>query len=400
LRCAVGQVVGPAIGRVGPPDWIERAGVEESGLPAVRVIHLADYGGPYPGSFVPMLRAVNDVAQQRGWSFEAVFTPIAAPRQWYSELARDGVGVRIAPTRRRGELTTWLREVLAEQDGPTVLHTHFTTFDLPAVANALWSSRVKVFWHLHSRFASGLRPTIKNATKFAVASRRVAAILCVSDELRDNAHARLAPDRRLLVFPNAIDLHHFLRATAQDRSDARAELGVPSGRPTLLHFGWHWETKGGELFVQTIAELLHAGVEVTGLCVGGGDPARAASERLGVEERVHVISPRDDVRTLYAAADVFVSCSRAEGAPFAVFEALATGTPVVASDIPSHVHVAETAEGCALAEREPRSFARVLQSVLSARAEGQYPVDLGELGRSLDVRAWANRLTELYVEKS
>ena len=56
----------------------------------VRLIHLAGYGGPYPGSFIPMLRAVMGAAERRGWSREAVFTPISRERVWLGELDEDG----------------------------------------------------------------------------------------------------------------------------------------------------------------------------------------------------------------------------------------------------------------------------------------------------------------------
>jgi glycosyltransferase involved in cell wall biosynthesis len=290
---------------------------------------------------------------------------------------------------------------LAERDEPTVLHTHFTSFDLPAIWAALGLANAIVIWHIHSRLESDLRSKLRNALKFAVAGRRVEAILCVSSDLRDSMRGRLAPDRRLVVFPNAIDLDHFARATAQERSAARAELGIPMDRALLVHFGWHWQTKGGDLFVRTIAELSRAGVEVAGICVGGGDPARAASARSGVEDRVLVTPPRDDVRPLYAAADVFVSSSRAEGAmPFAALEALATGTPVVASAIPNHVLLAECTKGCALAEGDPQALAQAVRSVLRARSAGRFPVDISEIAYRIDLSNWAERLLALYAERS
>jgi len=367
----------------------------------MRVVHLAAYGGPYPGSFVPLLKAVNDAAIRRGWSFEAVFTAIATERRWYAELQSDGILARVAPEGSRRELGDWLANLVAERDEPTVLHTHFTGFDLPAVAASSRHAETKIVWHLHTRLESGIVPRMRNALKFALLGRRVYAILCVSADLRDAVHRRLAPAERLFVFPNALDLTRFRPVTVQEREAARSELGIAAERPLLVHFGWDWETKGGDLFLESVSALAREGIDVTAMCVGGGQPARATSARLGIEDRVLVVSARDDVLTFYAAADVFVSSSRAEGAiSFAVLESLAVGTPVVASAIANHILLAEHAHGCVLAERDPRSFASALRSVLADRAEGRLTVDITDLAETLDLRAWAERLLDLYVEPS
>lgn len=67
---------------------------------------------------------------------------------------------------------------------------------------------------------------------------------------------------------------------------------------------------------------------------------------LGLEDSVHLtgLVPRDDVFVRCARADVLVSTSRGEGLPVAIIEAMATGCPVILSDIPPHRELADGAE--------------------------------------------------------
>lgn len=364
----------------------------------MKIIHLAPYASPYPGSFIPMLTAVRDGAIERGWSFEAIFPTSAAARPWLASMRADGTTIRIAPDVGQRAFATWLAAVVDEADRPTVLHTHFTGFDMPAAVVARRRPGVRVVWHLHTRLESGLLVTGRNAIRFGLVGRHVDAILCVSADLRDAARRRLAPADRLVLFTNAIDLQQFRRAQPDERARARSQLDAPVGGPLLVHFGWDWERKGGDLFLEAVAALSRDGLDVAALCVGGGEPARRTCARLGLEGRVLVADPREDVQTFYAAADIFISSSRAEGMPFAVLEALASGTPVVASAIPSHEPLAETATGCVIAELTPQAFADAIRSVLSARAAGEFPVSVGALASTLDLNSWAERLLDLYAD--
>jgi glycosyltransferase involved in cell wall biosynthesis len=73
------------------------------------------------------------------------------------------------------------------------------------------------------------------------------------------------------------------------------------------------------------------------LAIAGDGPLRGALtdqvERLGLEERVAFLGVRADVVALHRAAELLVLPSEGEGLPNVVLEALAAGTPVVATDV-------------------------------------------------------------------
>jgi glycosyltransferase involved in cell wall biosynthesis len=73
------------------------------------------------------------------------------------------------------------------------------------------------------------------------------------------------------------------------------------------------------------------------LAAGSGKDERGirrAIDRAGLADTFTLLGWRDDVADLYCAADLFVFASHREGLPVAPIEAMASGLPVIASDLP------------------------------------------------------------------
>ena len=122
--------------------------------------------------------------------------------------------------------------------------------------------------------------------------------------------------------------------------------------------------------MQAVRMLRERGVEAVGVTVGGGEPARLLRDELSLGHAMHVLDPTDDVRTLYAAADVFMSPSRAEGTPYSVMEALSSGTAVVASDIPGHSAIGAGIASCVITPHDPAAIAAARPPARARAARG------------------------------
>jgi glycosyltransferase involved in cell wall biosynthesis len=365
----------------------------------MRVIHAADYDAPYAGAFVPMLRAVATAVAERGGTLEVALADAARERTWVGELEQAGIPVSFAPAGDRRGSARCLAGLAAQGSDPTILHTHFASFDLPAVSVARERPATPVFWHVHRPPSRRRGLHVRSAVRFARAARRVDTILCSAPEIAAAVQSRHAPAERVVLLPDAIDLGRLPRRTRARTAEARRRLGLRAGARVLLHFGWDWDAKGGDLFVAAF-ERLREREELVAVTVGGGAAARAARERAGLGDQVlRVIEPVEDVATLYAAADVFVSTSQAEGTAFAVAEALACGLPVAATDIPGHAELAHRAGNVRLALREPEEVAAAVRSALAT--EPRLAEDMGSRARArvseqLDLHAWSERLVGLY----
>ena len=167
----------------------------------------------------------------------------------------------------------------------------------------------------------------------------------------------------------------------------------------LLHFGWDWQRKGGDLFLAAVRALLDRGRRVTALAIGGGEAATDLAHRLGIADAVVVRGPERRVQVLYAAADLFVSPSRAEGTPFSMLEALASGVPVAASSIPGQEAVGRGLAACRLVPLDALALADAIESLLDRDAEGAAADAAAAAARvrsEYDLQAWVERMLALY----
>ncbi len=364
-----------------------------------RILHMAAYGGAYSGSFIPMLEAARVAIESRGWTYEAVFTPGVERHRWYWELRDRGVRVRVAPRLTRRGAPAWTRAVLSEHSGPTLLHTHFSAWDVPASIAAARRDDAAVIWHLHSRLLDSGIAQVRNAARFGLLGRSVARILCVGPGIRDQAIARLAPASRTELLLNGIDLSRFAPMSISERREARTRLGLSAENEVLLAFTWDWESKGGPLLLDTVRELRRRGRDVHGVVVGSENLVRAESERLDLDRTVHAMAPTEAVTDLYGAADLFIAASVAEGTPFSVLEGLASGTPVVASDIVGHRFADDAMPACRLVALHAGAFADAAEAELDAEPSdraSRLAQTRGLIERDFSLERWTRRLMDIY----
>jgi glycosyltransferase involved in cell wall biosynthesis len=177
------------------------------------------------------------------------------------------------------------------------------------------------------RFAGGARVrALRGARDRAL--RRVDHLVCPSSYLASLAVSWGVPAERVTVIPNAAPPLPELPT----RDEARAELGV-SG-PTLAFAGRVTKQKSLGIALDALGR-----VRDVELVIAGDGPdleaVRGEVSRRGLDGRVRFLGPlgREGVLTLFRAADASLLTSSWENFPHTVVEALAVGTPVVATAV-------------------------------------------------------------------
>jgi len=181
---------------------------------------------------------------------------------------------------------------------------------------------------------------------------RAAHIVCPSSYLaRLVVSWGLAPER-VSVLPNPTPPVPALRP----RDVLRAELGLTG--PTLAFAGRLTAAKALGTALDAVARQPHVA-----LLIAGDGEERAGLERrsaeFGLGDRVRFlgVQPRERVLELFAAADASILSSAWENFPHSVVEALAVGTPVIATSVGGVAEVVRDGEPAALAEAIGRFFA-------------------------------------------
>jgi glycosyltransferase involved in cell wall biosynthesis len=178
----------------------------------------------------------------------------------------------------------------------------------------------------------------------AEALRRADAVIAVSRDLADKA-VELGADRgRVHVIYDGIELERF---RPKPRAEARARLGIEDETPVILSVGNLVPVKGQDRLIEACARLADRGVRFIAYLIGGGplhSKLRRHAEALGLGSKFRLMGalPHDQLPDWYCAADVFALPSHSEGVPNVILEAVACGTPFVASrvgGIPEIAHI-------------------------------------------------------------
>jgi|SRR5437867_2832348 len=328
-------------------------------------------------------------------------------------LSRDGVrrGLRYTVDRFTNRLWDYPRRLARVRDAYDVFH--IVDHSYSQLVHALPPERTVITCHDLDTFRSILEPDAEpRRWPFRVMTRRIlggfqkaARIVCDSEATRAAVlRRRLVAPERVVVTP--LGLHPaFLRD-----GDAAAErsieclLGNKDGRIELLHAGSVIPRKRIDVLLDVLHEVRRRFPRARLLRVGGPftGAQQAQLSRLGLQEAVTVLPSLgwDEVAAVYRRADLVLLTSEREGFGLPVLEALACGTPVIASDIPALREVGGTvATYCPVADVDAWTSAALAE--LKARESTDPALPIERQARIAHARkfAWpdyARRMVDIY----
>jgi glycosyltransferase involved in cell wall biosynthesis len=191
-------------------------------------------------------------------------------------------------------------------------------------------------------------------------------LVAISGDLRKRMVAMGAPPEKTRTVVNGCDLSVF---HPEDRLEARRRLGMDPAAEAVVYIGRMDTKKGLRELVEAVASLRPLRSNLQVYMVGDG-PDRAliegAIQANNAASYIHALPgcAFDDVAVWMAAADLVTLPSYMEGCPNVVLEALASGRPVVATNVGGIPEILGDECGRLIPPRDSGALAQALASVL------------------------------------
>jgi glycosyltransferase involved in cell wall biosynthesis len=206
--------------------------------------------------------------------------------------------------------------------------------------------------------------------------RRLRAVICISNAVRDNLVRAGVDPHNLLVIRNGLDPASM--RVEKSPAQIREEHGIAPERPLIGMIGNIKEWKGQDTVVHAIAAIRHQMPDIACLLIGDtatsdsqfAERLRGLVAELGVGENIVFTGYRRNVADYMNALDVVVHAS-VEPEPFGrvLIEAMALGKPVVGANAGAVPEILDHGQaGKTFTPRDSNELAQVILSLLTERA--------------------------------
>jgi glycosyltransferase involved in cell wall biosynthesis len=221
-------------------------------------------------------------------------------------------------------------------------------------------------------------------------------VTALSQALKDAAIGAGAKAEKIEIVPNGVDIRRFTPPQEERRGETSDNL------PIILFTGFLIERKGVRYLLDALALLPAHLSRFRLVLVGEGPeegPLREQMARLGLADRVEFVGFQSQavVSEWMRQARVFVLPSLEEGQGVVLLEALASGTPVVGSDVDGIREVVAPGVGYRVPPADPQALAQALAQILGAGDAAWHEMSRQARQRAVEVYDW-DKIAADFVE--
>ena len=295
-----------------------------------RVLTIANHLGSVGGTESAQLAIFRNLAE-RGWAVHLLYVSRGDYWSEWKALATTTTQIQASLPVRSSPVASSIGTIWGAISGtrasPSVVYVH-NAGDVPIGLTIGAAARAPVVAHLH------VPPPFRQPPWLNALIRRTSAVIVPSSDAAERwtTLAGLDPPR-VSVIPTGIDTDRFIPLGVDKRKAVRARISLADEELMILFVGRLERIKGAHFLIDAVRRLsIPTHVVLCGTTKTSAYLAELQDAAVG--SRVTCLGHRSDVPDLMAAADLLVvpsNCFETQG--LVVSEAMASGIPVVASDI-------------------------------------------------------------------
>ncbi len=268
--------------------------------------------------------------------FEYLVCSITGGGDMIDRMSNAGARVFLLGKRRRGDVTAVTKLAnLIRSEHVDLLHLH---------------NSPGMFWGTLAQIASGTgAPIVRTEHNpylpenmpalfrwvLPPFTRRASRIICVSERVRQSFAGRF-PELagKFIEIPNGIRLQDYEKLPP--RAECRAQYKLLPGAKLIGTVGRLAPVKNHKLLIEALFLVRQTVPDVHLAIIGEGEMREALAAYaadLSVSEYVSLVKETQTIDHFYGAIDIFCLSSDSEGMPLTLLEALASGVPVVSTEV-------------------------------------------------------------------
>jgi glycosyltransferase involved in cell wall biosynthesis len=316
--------------------------------------------------------------------FEYLVCSITGGGDLIDRMSNAGSRVILLGKRRRGDVTAITKLAnLIRRERIDLLHLHNAPGmfwgTLAAIASA---TGVPIVRSEHNPYRPDELPRLYRWL-YPRFTKRARTVICVSERVRRSYAERFpALAGRFVDIPNGIRVQDYEKLPP--RAECRAQFKLLPGAKLIGTVGRMTPVKNHKLLIEALFRVRQTMNDVHLAIIGEGElreSLAAYAADLGVSEYVSLVKESQKIDYFYGAIDIFCLSSDSEGMPLSLLEALASGVPVVSTEVGGIPEVIESGKTGYLVPKGSAEF--LAKRILELLQDPSKAAELALSGRAM-----------------
>lgn len=205
------------------------------------------------------------------------------------------------------------------------------------------------------------------------------------------------PEEKITVIPNGVDLEEF-KPYPQKRIEIRNQYNIDENDIVLLFTGYEFRRKGLEYVIKALPDI-DKNVKLFAVGKSNPKPFQKLANELGVSDTVIFTGFVPEIKDYYAASDIFVFPTAYEAFSLATLEAVASGLPILATEVNGTEELIDDGHNGFFIKRDPADISEKINILIEDKSlRKQMGKNARKTAKNYSWDEIARRTLEVYEE--